>query len=446
MTATTLDDGVRVALRSIDADRLALLLGAGLSIPSGLPSAWRIAQDAKRTYDAKKAPSDPPLSPDIETQADFFFQTGELESFYIQSLVDKNAFAGPPNEGHTAVADFLLAGAVRAAVSTNYDTLIEGAGLALLGTVEVALSGADTALAKGVPLLKIHGCWSKDQLNTVWTPSQLDTPGVVCDRIATSEGWLATNLPNRDLLVVGFWTDWSYLNEVIGRSLGQITPARVVIVDLEGPDELRNKAPQLAQLGDRASRFLHVRESSATFFKALREAFSRSYVRQAVRAGEPAYLAQSGGTPPDPAWFDPAFADNNVLWHVRRDIEGCRPTQPAGQRTPPPGDAVGLAMLDLQAAGAHPEGPYWRLGPHLVRVINGSGRTLHAMKGDYDREMTQHGPDLAIAVGAVDSVLPGNASRPNEGTSDVLPPPARTFVRSAPPHWITSTADLPATP
>src|SRR3546814_1461732 len=70
------DTGVQVALDSLLAERLALLAGAGLSMapPSSLPSAATIAAEAKRKYDAIHGIGRAPLSPDIEQQAEFFFQ------------------------------------------------------------------------------------------------------------------------------------------------------------------------------------------------------------------------------------------------------------------------------------------------------------------------------------------------------------------------------------
>lgn len=450
MTLASIDEGVQSTLRSIDGNRLALLLGAGLSIPSGLPSAQDIADRAKQTYDGRKPPGESPLSSDIEEQAKFFYQRGELDTLYIQTLVDKDAFYGPPNEGHRAVADFLLTGAVRGAVSTNYDTLIEAAGQHLYGAVEVALDGAGTALVqRGAPLLKIHGCWAIDPLHTVWTPRQLDDPGIVRDRIQSSESWLTTHLPNRDLLVVGFGAEWSYLNDVIGRSLGQITPARVVIVDMNDPEQFRHNAPDLTGLGDRAHQqaerqgrapaFLYVKCSSAEFFGVLRDAFSRGVVRQTLSAGAGAYVARSGIDAPDPSWLEPAFTTNDDLWLVRRDLEGCSPNDPSRSRTPPAGQALGLTMIELQAAGGVPEGPYWRLpSGELVRVLNGSNRTLDAMKSEYDRDMTPvTSPTVVVAVGADDSPLPGSIARSNPATAAKA-----SSVRGAQPQWFTRSQDF----
>ena len=104
------DLGIEKALDSLLAQRLTLLAGAGLSMaaPSSLPSAYTIAAEAKRRYDAMHGASRPPLPTAIEEQAEFFFQRDELASVYFRTLIDQNIFAAPPNEGHYAVADLLL--------------------------------------------------------------------------------------------------------------------------------------------------------------------------------------------------------------------------------------------------------------------------------------------------------------------------------------------------
>lgn len=160
MREIDLGEGIAAALDALHAGRLALLCGAGLSIaaPSNLPGAAQLASQAKQKYDALYGESRPPLPPGIEEQAEFFFQRGELGTFYLRTLVDRHAFAGPPNPGHTAVADLLSVRAIQTAVSTNVDTLIETGGVLLLGQVGVGIdSVAVAALTPDIsPLLKIQ--------------------------------------------------------------------------------------------------------------------------------------------------------------------------------------------------------------------------------------------------------------------------------------------------
>lgn len=110
MNPIAFEDAVELALDAVLNQRLALLIGAGLSMapPSNLPSAWTLADKAKRKYDAQYGTTRPPLSENIDEQAEFFFQRGELTTVYLASLIDRNAFAGPTNAGHRAIADMLL--------------------------------------------------------------------------------------------------------------------------------------------------------------------------------------------------------------------------------------------------------------------------------------------------------------------------------------------------
>jgi hypothetical protein len=229
-----LDEGISAALDALHADRLAILCGAGLSMasPSNLPGAGELASRAKRKYDSLYGSSRDPLPSSIEEQAQFFFQKDQLATFYLRTLIDPHAFAGRPNAGHTAVADLLLVRAIQTAVSTNVDPLIETAGTLLFGKVGSGITrAAMVALAPDVsPLLKIHGCWALDPDNTLWAPGQLAVEPVA-SRIQENEEWLRDRLSDRDLIVVGFFTDWDYLNGVLEQTLGDL-PIRLEQVGL----------------------------------------------------------------------------------------------------------------------------------------------------------------------------------------------------------------------
>ena len=249
-----LDEGIAGMLDALHADRLGILCGAGLSMasPSNLPSAAQIASEAKRKYDATYGATRPPLPSGIEEQAEFFFQRGELGTVFLRTLVDQHAFAGHPNAGHTAVADLLLVRAIQTGVSTNVDTLIETAGVLLFGRVGAGIDRAAVAALPPdtSPLLKIHGCWSNPD-TTVWTPGQLAVEPVM-SRIQGNKEWLGNRLLDRDLIIVGYFTDWDYLNETLEQTLGEVRPARVMIVDPSPGATLAAKAPVLHALGGRS--------------------------------------------------------------------------------------------------------------------------------------------------------------------------------------------------
>ena len=328
MKQVSFDEGVADALDSLLSDRLAILLGAGLSMapPSNLPSAAAIAAAAKQKYDATYGVTRAPLPAGVEDQAEFFFQRGELGTVYFRSLVDQNAFAGQPNAGHYASADLLLVRGVQTAVTTNVDALIETAGSLLLGQIGVGIDGHVVAALPPdtAPLLKIHGCRVCDCDNMVWAPGQL-TVSPVSQRIANSATWLNGRLLDRDLVIVGYWTDWDYLNTVLESTLGAVRPARVIVVDPADPATFATKAPELFALGGRASTtFKHVRASGSDFLDILRKRFSESFIRRVLHSGRNEYQTHTG-TPPDVAWLEPPDWDNLTLWRVRRDLEGRLP-------------------------------------------------------------------------------------------------------------------------
>jgi hypothetical protein len=404
--------------------------------PSCLPSTATLAAAAKQKYDAIYGATRPALAVGIEQQAEFFFQRDELETVYFRTLIDQHAFGGPPNAGHYAVADFLLVHALEAAITTNVDCLIEAAGLALFGEVGAAIDGRAIAALppQTAPLLKIHGCRVRDPRNMVWAPGQIHAQPVA-GRIASSTAWLNVNLLNRDLLIVGYWTDWSYLNGVLGATLGAVKPARVVVVTPDDTAGFHAKAPQLYSLGQRATvAFQHVKASGADFLGALRRQFSKSFIRRVFHSGTADYVFQTAN-PPDPTWLEPATDDVNTLWQIRRDLEGCVPSEPARLCDPPHGETlVGLTLLQLQARGAVADGPYWRISGQLVRVLRTVNRPLHRVEAAFERELPPAiAPDVVIAVGAEEQPLPKHVVRPAS---------VPTIARGSRSKWITRVAAL----
>lgn len=432
MDEISLDEGIEIALTALHADRLALLCGAGLSMadPSNLPNAAQLASEAKRKHDAQYGATRPPLPAGIEEQAEYFFQRGELGTVYLRTFIDPHAFSGHPNVGHAAVADLLLVRAIQIAVSTNVDTLIETAGTMLFGRIGAAIDrrGVAALPPDTAPLLKIHGCWAIDPENTVWAPGQLSAEPVA-SRITGSAEWLSVHLLDRDLIVVGYFTDWDYLNAVLNRTLGDVRPARVLIIDpSEGP-ALAGKAPALHALGARAnSRFCHVRVSGAVFLERLRSDFSLGFVRRVLHAGGQAYQDLTGA-PPDSAWVEPARIDVDDLWRGRRDLEGRFPNHPARDRAPPEEPALGLTILQLRARGAVPEGPYWLLHGQRVRILRTPNQLLHLVQAAFARETPPAvAPDVIIAVGAESSAMPAHVVR------GATPP---SIVRGGSGRWLT---------
>lgn len=426
------DEGVALAFDALLNDRLAMLCGAGLSMasPSDLPSAATLAAAAKRKYDARYGTSRPPLPQGIEEQAEFFFRQGDLGTVYLRTYIDKDAFAGPPNPGHEAIADLLIVRGIQTAVSTNVDVMIETAGQMLFGQIGVGTCRDSVArLQPDVsPLLKVHGCWNFNAAETVWAPSQV-TVEPIASRITNSADWMQVRLLDRDLVIVGYFTDWDYLNGVLEQTLGRVRPARVIVVDPSDGAWLAAKAPELYALGAKAgTAFLHVDASGDDFLARLRLAFSTSFVRSVLHSGAQTYEDMTGA-PPDSAWMEPGPADNATLWQVRRDLEGRKPGQPAVARAPADEPTLGLTLIQLRARGAVADGPHWLIDGRRVRILRAANQMLHQVQGAYAREQPPLiAPDVTVAVGAEPSTLPAHIVRGGASGS---------IVRSSGGRWLT---------
>ena len=239
-------------------------------------------------------------------------------------------------------------------------------------------------------------------------------------------------LLDRDLLIVGYSTDWNYLNQVLESAIGTVSPTRVIVVDPCESEEFAEKAPMLYELGQRASdEFCHVRCSGHEFLNRLRVDFSRIFVRSALNAGRSAYCDVVGEAPED-HWFEPLSDDPEVLWQTRRDLEGCQPNQPSTMRNAPDEPLLGLTVLQLRARGATPMGSFWRINNRTVRIVRAPNRLLHDVEAIYSRESPPAiAPDVVIAVGAEAVSLPRSVARVSQPDS---------IVRGSSPMWLSREA------
>ena len=431
MNEIRIEDGIQKATDAVIAERLALLCGAGLSMapPSSIPSAAELAASAKRKYDAYFGPDRPPLPESIDDQAQFFFDRGELSTVYLRTYVDSHAFSSTPNPGHYAIADLLLVRGISTAVSTNVDSLIEVSGSMLYGQIAVGVSRDEVARVPPAksPLLKVHGCWSRPD-GTIWATDQIRHEPFA-SRVNKCSQWLEMRLLDRDLLIVGYSTDWNYLNQVLESAIGAVSPSRVIVVDPCDHETFADKAPMLFQLGRRAStEFCHVRCSGDQFLSDLRVKFSQIFVRRVLGAGRDAYV-DVAGQEPDPKWLEPTSDDPNVLWQARRDLEGCQPHEPATSRNPPAEPLIGLTILQLRARGATPVGYCWNIDGRMIRILRAANRLLHEVEATYSRETPPAiAPNVVVAVGAEAVSLPTSVARGSRSDS---------IVRGSSPRWLT---------
>jgi hypothetical protein len=413
------------------ANRLVLLCGAGLSIPdpSNLMSAVRVSQ---RCYDKYRpiAVLPPALRENVDQLAQHFHGTGEFESVFIGSLVPWDELVGDPNSGHAAVADFLISRAAHTALSANFDSLIEQ----WAGSRKIFLRGAlngQEAMEfrdKTSPLLKFHGCMIRGPNETLWTDAQLGDPSIR-DRVTSCSDWMRLELPGKDLLIIGFWTDWGYLNDLLAEALRTVRFGSVTVVDMATSADLQLKAPRLwATLTGGTANFLHLRASSADSLEELQTAFSRAWLRQFYALGEPLVAAAGIAY----AAMDPVMSSED-LYKSRCDAEGV-PYNRAAQLKEPPAHGAEAAFLHhlLSQAGATRDGAWHRYGGQRVRVVQGAGQALNSVKERYKEPPASVQPDIVACAGARDLSTPGKLISSGSGLS-VVRPGAGTGAR-----WMTS--------
>jgi hypothetical protein len=402
-----LDDVLEMLLGVIESRRLVLFLGAGLSMPkpSGLPPAAVLARVAARRHAARTEVRLPDaLQEDIEAQARYFNTKGQLESYFLPHLIDWTGFDGEPNTGHSAVADLLLSHAAALSVTTNVDVLIERAAERLgEPSIAAALDGSEASIPQAhPPFLKVHGCFRRNRADTLWCREQIAREPWA-GRIQRSAQWLAGNLFQKDVVFVGYWTDWTYLNDVLASVLTEPAPRSVTLVDPSPPEALAKKAEGLWTWAHRDGiTFRHLPISGSDFLEQLRVRFSRVQIRRIAEVGAGAFASETGREVPE---FPPATAgDPADLYDLRRDLAGIPRTAAVRRRDPGPADELlGKVIYELVDAGAVLDGSMMTLDRKRVRVVQGAGRMLYAVRDALDRDLPAvTTPDLTICVGAAD--------------------------------------------
>lgn len=365
---------------------------------------------------------DPALRDNLEALAEHFVDLRTLETVFIEDLVPWQEFERPPNPGHAAVADFLITKTVVAGLSSNYDKLIERCAWEYGADFRGSLDGDQATVTshKQSPLLKFHGCSHIDRGSTVWAPSQLHDP-TISDRIAKSKVWMAANLRQKDLLVVGFWSDWDYLNQVLGDAVQGLNPISVTVIDPSPAADLEAKAPDLWELAHQAHvTFSHIQESGADALDQLRRAFSESYARQVLAAGRELFEAKTGGAC-EPAWLTVTGLDGEALYDWRRDAEGVPASKPAMTKSPVAVDVLGYFHLLLRRAGAVQQSRGYTLAGQSIRVVNGAGSDLSIVSKRFIEAPAVPTADIFVAAGSTDLGLPSHLVRPGTAGSVVRP-------------------------
>jgi hypothetical protein len=415
------DDPTRTRLLgSIEANRLVLLCGAGLSIPE--PSYLMSAVQVSRTCYDKYLPImalPAPMRDNVEQLAGHFYGNGEFEGVFLGTLVPWNDLVGQPNKGHAAVADFLICKAVEGALSANFDPLIEhwanDRKIAMLG----ALTGqeATTFGRDGGPLVKFHGCLVRDRNKTLWAQAQIADHAIAA-RIASCSQWMGLMLPGKDLLVVGFWTDWGYLNDVIANALNANPFGSVTVVDLKASADLQAAAPTLwARLTGGTAHFQHVQASGADALEELRAAFSKVWAKKFYALGKTMLEADGKNY----SAVDPVMSCEE-FYSLRQDAEGIPYHRAAAQKAPSAGAAAAafLHLLLIEAKAAR-RGSWYEHGGKLIRVIQGAGEAISTVRERYKEPPAARQPDVVVCAGALDIPIPGHLIASGAGASVVRP-------------------------
>lgn len=404
---------------AIENDALVFLCGAGLSIPepSFLPSAPNVA---KVCYD-KRTPVEA-LAADLEWDVDklaaFFYARGDFVQTFIP-LVPWNDLAGQPNSGHAAIADFLVCRAAHGALSANFDTMIERWAENKKIDMRGALTGQEATDFAGIsnPLLKFHGCMKRAKNETLWTKGQLEE-ATIKQRVESCSQWMTLHLPGKHLVVVGFWTDWGYLNSVLAEAFTITNAASVTVIDPSTSTQLQAKAPDLwAKLNALSGSFEHVQASGGVVLDQLRLAYSRTWMKKFYALGKPAATALGITLDPSP---DSIPADS--LYDARRDIEGVPYTRAATQKSPPvsSGEAA-LAHIRLISSGATQDGAWLKIAGKTIRVVNGSGRVVEAVREDHKEPTSLPQPDMVVCTGSINLGVPARIIPSGKGASVVSP-------------------------
>ena len=411
-------------LGALETDSLVFLCGAGLSIPMPtlLPSALEVSRICYDKWLPNEMTLDPGFRENIDLLAGHFHGRGDFSSIFIR-LVPWDELVGTPNKGHETIADLLITRAAHAAVSANFDPAIEHWAQEHKVFLQGALTGQEavTFSALTSPLLKFHGCMQRDQNQTLWTQRQL-TDATIQLRVQSCKDWMTLNLPGRDLVVVGFWTDWGYLNNVLADAFTIANARSVTVIDPKSLADLQSKAPVLwSKLTALSLTFEHVQESADEALEEIRTEYSRAWARK-YYAGGVGMLQSSGATVAVAAPFDSLSVGD--LYNLRRDAEGRPYTRAATQRAPATGtrQAAYLYALLLNA-GALQEGAWLKHDGKSIRIVNGAGQGLADVRESYKEPPSLPQSEVVVCAGATNFGVPGRLIASGVGASTIRPSP-----------------------
>ena len=390
--------------------------------PSRVPSAKQLAHDCSAKYEAKGFALPSGIKDDLETLANHFFAENMLVD--LIGLVDWHPFRRPPNAGHEVIADFLACRAFQFGLTTNYDFLVETAATDLGEPNFKTALHADDMIAhrEHSPYIKIHGCCVLDDLRTIWCVPQVAADELINSRVESLRNWLSVNLKGKDVLLVGFWSDWLYLNSLLEGIVSPFRANRVVLVDLDSGPNLATKAPDLWAWANGATvRFDHVRESGKDFLAELRKRFGISYFSELFNQSIPTYQGRLGITAPV-AFPNLSDLSDKDLFDLRRDSDGIPCSAiPRKMRPEATMGEVGAQHLAFAALGASMDGPRYVFGGRRYRIVQGAGQGIGAVRSKFESEPPEPIPtDVVICAGAFDDAGITSVVRRPTGSGGIL--------------------------
>ena len=381
-----------------------------MSPPTNLPSAADLANSCANDYTLLTGPTlDQETQTNLEALAKHFLETNTFRD--LLKLIPWKRFSHSPNHAHTAIADLLCCGAAYFVATTNYDTHIEDAALRLgERDFRSSLDGVEAAESADShrPLLKLHGCHRRDRNNTLWTHSQILENKTIKERQERTVPWLVGNLTGKDVVLVGFWTDWDYLNDILSSAVAGSEPRTIVLVDPSDSKTLEEKAPDLWTWANQPNAtFILIQEQAHLFLEELRTEFSRRFLHRVFDGAETLFgQLFPGEYPIDDSAFVSLRADD--LYPIRKDLAGR--TNSEACREAKPIESMQLAaafMAAILSSGGKLHGSVFSLNGKYIRVINCANLLLSQAKDRYQGDLA-HSPrcDTAICVGAFDASVP----------------------------------------
>jgi hypothetical protein len=409
-------------MASISNGRLVLICGAGLSMapPSSAPSARDVAVRASTKHQERTGVSVPPgWETDIEQLACFFYASPPLWAGFRDQYIDWRRFKGDPNPGHFAVADFLSCAAADCAITPNLDIFIEEAA-ERLGEPDFQAAVEDEEMARvhdHQPLLKVHGCMNRERDRTLWCHDQIRGArknGAMVAQLDRWKTWLKGRLLGKDLVFVGFWSDWAHLNDILGSVLDGAEPRLVYVVDPVPVDVIQAKAPGLWSLTTgNGVIFRHVQASGAEFLDELRKILSVSFFERLFSESIGTYHSHVGiGTAPRMRLPDGLNTDQ--LYDLRRDTTGVPPKAAVRDKGPlPTMHTTGAIHLMVQERGASFDGVRYKLADNsIVRVVNGAGQVMSLVQEKFSKDQPQStAKEFVVCDARSDGNAPANVIR-----------------------------------